>query len=545
MISNPENALAVGNTIMNRGPSGRTSKLVAIAGAMLTVLIALPAKSAEQIIFSYGPLEFPVTLQDLESFAVTGELKGGLGTYLRRFNPRWRLILRQGLQTRYRVNPVMVAQFAYTASGERLLTEAGQLIQMQTGQNGFYSLRAAGILAASDPEGLTLLNALRKLPTNMRIDISQLLRLGRQLSSLGQQTQRTVARLEQQTAAIAKSEPNRNLAPPLDPLQPGPFQVAQQTLTLHDPTRDRILMVQLFQPQANGKFPIIVVSNGLGSAYTRFEALAQHLASHGFAIAIPNHPGSDDRRLRNFYAGLYRENFEAKEYLDRPLDITFLLNELERLNTQRFAERLNLQQVGVFGYSFGGSTALTLAGAKLNFAQLKTDCATQVAIVNISLLYQCRALELSSQLPPLHDQRVKAIYAYLPFGKSLFGQTEIQRVQLPIFWQATDQDILTPLLIEQVPVFQWLTTPNRYFALTQGLPHARVTFEVLQRSSPQSKSWDELRAVLQRYQNALSVAFFKVYLAQDDQYRPFLQATYAQRLTQAPYQLSLVQSITN
>jgi predicted dienelactone hydrolase len=303
--------------------------------------------------------------------------------------------------------------------------------------------------------------------------------------------------------------------------------------------------VQLFQPKATGQFPVIVVSNGLGSSYTRFAALAQHLASHGFAIAIPNHPGSDDRRLRDFYAGLYRENFEAREYVDRPLDITFLLNELERLNAQTFAERLNLRQVGVFGYSFGGSTALTLAGAQLNFAQLKTDCATQVAIVNISLLYQCRALELSHPLPQLQDQRVKAIYAYLPFGKSLFGQTEIQRVQLPIFWQATDQDILTPLPIEQVPVFQWLTTPHRYFALTRGLPHARVTFEILQRSSPQSKNWDELKAVLQRYQNALSVAFFKVYLAQDEQYCPFLRATYAQRLTQAPYSLSLVQSITN
>ena len=79
------------------------------------------------------------------------------------------------------------------------------------------------------------------------------------------------------------------------------------------------------------------------------------------------------------------------------IDISFLLNELEQLNKYQLQGQLNLEKVGIFGHSFGASTAFALAGAEINFNQLQQDCGPQMEILNMSLLLQCRALELKPQ----------------------------------------------------------------------------------------------------------------------------------------------------
>ena len=43
-----------------------------------------------------------------------------------------------------------------------------------------------------------------------------------------------------------------------------------------------------------------VVSNGLGTKGDRFVELANHLASHGFAVVILDHPGSDRQRQKAY-----------------------------------------------------------------------------------------------------------------------------------------------------------------------------------------------------------------------------------------------------
>ncbi len=97
------------------------------------------------------------------------------------------------------------------------------------------------------------------------------------------------------------------------------------------------------------------------------------------------------------------------------LDVKYILNELEKANQSdaRFKGKLNLQQVGVFGQSLGGYTALALAGAEINFGKLQKDCQPEVLqdTWNMSLLLQCRALALNKGTGKklnLRDERVKA-----------------------------------------------------------------------------------------------------------------------------------------
>lgn len=97
------------------------------------------------------------------------------------------------------------------------------------------------------------------------------------------------------------------------------------------------------------------------------------MASYGFAVAVPKHPGSNSEQLRSLLVGRSDAITSPSEFINRPLDIKYLLDELERLDASNPNLQLNLQQVGVIGQSFGGYTALVLAGASLNFKQKSVD----------------------------------------------------------------------------------------------------------------------------------------------------------------------------
>jgi predicted dienelactone hydrolase len=511
-----------------------------LLGVLAPFLIAFPGRAAERIYFNYGLLGFSIEIKDLETFAETGQGVDRLG-YLSRLVSGRKTQMQGVLKTQYQVDPTMVAQFSYTQSGEQLLQEAGDIIQTSSGQNGASSLRAALILAAGDAQGLSAINFLRQLPTDMRVDVRHALRLVRLIRSLLQETDRFVMDLEQQSMAFAKSESGVDWSKLPDLRQAGNSTVQKQTLEIRDAGRDRLIVTDLYLPAGTQPVPLIVISNGLGARRDLFDELAQQIASHGFAVAVPEHPGSNRDRLLAFYQGLYRENFDAAEYVDRPRDVTVLLDELTRRNVSEFSDRLNLKQVGVFGYSFGGTTALSLAGAQFDRAQLRADCETQRAIVNISLLYQCRALDLSQLDQNLHDDRVKAVYLFVPFGRSLFGQMGLRDVKVPVFWEATDQDVLTPLLVEQLPAYRRLTAPQKYLAVAKGLPHARLTHDTLGGFTNRQTPWNELKHISLTYHSALTVAFFKTYVAQNAAYQPFLQANYTQILSDRNYPIGLIE----
>ncbi len=126
----------------------------------------------------------------------------------------------------------------------------------------------------------------------------------------------------------------------------------------------------------------------------------------------------------------------------------------------------------------------------------------------------------------------------MPFSNSLFGKNGLSRVNIPIFWQATDEDIVTPLLLEQIPAFNRLTS-EKYLVLSKNLPHTRITIQLMDKllNTNRVVSLEELISVTQNYINALTVVFFKFYICQDTKYSNFLQPSYAQYITKKPYNL--------
>ncbi len=536
-------------------PRSRFSAIaLSITACFSSLLMATSVSAAERVRFRYGLVEITITRQELETFAQTGEASGGLETILSRLDDDLQGQLQGALRANYDLDPVLANRFSYTQSGEQLLTEVGELIQTESGLNGFKGLRAALTLAAADPEGLTILKFIEAFPSDIQVDIGQALRTGGRFRALLSETQQTVVQLAEETESSAQAELSVDFSTLPDPRDLGSRTVSMETLMLYDEQRDRTIPVDIYTPNfteatAEQSVPVIVVSNGLGARRDRFTELANHLASHGFAVALLDHPGSDRERLRDFYNGLEAENFEPTEYIDRPLDVSFILDELSRLNEEQFNSRLDPNRAGVFGYSFGGTTALALAGAEIDIAHLQQSCETRSSLFNISLLYQCRALELPEGAIAnaiLKDDRIKAIYTFVPFSRSLYGPDGMAKVEGPVLWEATDKDILTPFVVEQLPAFDWLTATDadtdRYLAVTTGLPHARITLEVLDRLTGQENDWEGIRAIAENYHQMLNTAFFKVHLAGDETYRPYLQAQGAQYLSQEPYNLTWTES---
>ncbi len=338
-----------------------------------------------------------------------------------------------------------MSQFLYTPIGETLLQRLGAVIQTEGGQPGFYALRAALILAASDPQGLTLLNVLRKFPTNgVRIDLARSVEIADALETLVERTDRAIALVQQQSVIAAKS--NINLSQLPDLRRRGQFTWNKQTLALYDRQRERRYGVDLYLPAIDAVAPVIVISHGLGSDQKTFAYLAQQLASYGFAVAVPEHPGSNDEQLRALLAGSSNRVTQPNEFINRPLDIKYLLDELERLDAANPNLQLNLQQVGAIGQSFGGYTVLALAGADLNFEQLQADCSKLENSLDVSLLLQCRALELPQTDYNLRDPRISAAIAINPITSSIFGKAGLNNIEIPVMIVSSSADRIAPAI---------------------------------------------------------------------------------------------------
>jgi predicted dienelactone hydrolase len=156
-------------------------------------------------------------------------------------------------------------------------------------------------------------------------------------------------------------------------------QVSAQTNTIetqravwHDAKRDRDVPVKIYSPRSgNGPFPVILFSHGLGGSREGYEYLGEHWAAHGYVSVHLQHLGSDeavwrDTGLLKRKRAMQRSAADPQNAINRPRDISFAIDELERLNRDSpiWKHRLDLERIGVAGHSFGAFTTLASAGQK-------------------------------------------------------------------------------------------------------------------------------------------------------------------------------------
>jgi len=174
--------------------------------------------------------------------------------------------------------------------------------------------------------------------------------------------------------------------------------------------------------------PVVVFSHGMGGSREGYEYIARHLATHGYLVILPQHPGSDkdailkagkDKILRRDAeqpdkpeAGRDRprgrnERPAARMLLDiteentsdpanlenRPEDISFALDHLAK--HARFGKIVDMTKVAVAGHSFGAYTTMAICGMRVDLPE-RPDSS-------------------------FRDERVKVGIAMSPQGKGVMG----------------------------------------------------------------------------------------------------------------------------
>ena len=115
--------------------------------------------------------------------------------------------------------------------------------------------------------------------------------------------------------------------------------------------------------RAAGRFPVILLSHGMGGGLQSVAWLGTGLAKQGALVVAVAHPGSkfsdfDKDRLFNHWT--------------RVQDLQAVIKHLEQ--NPDFQKKIDWQRVYVAGFSYGGWTALSMAGVTGNLAGYQQHC---------------------------------------------------------------------------------------------------------------------------------------------------------------------------
>ncbi|MDJ0661536.1 MAG: alpha/beta hydrolase [Crocosphaera sp.] len=513
--------------------------LLSISSLLLGTTLAFKATAAEEITFYYGSFAQTVEVESLETFADNGTVNPDLRTIFNIVKPNEvvKSKFQQALVTPININAALLSRLLNTDEGDRILNELGTLIEMQGGTNGKSVLRGSMIQAAASDEGFTILNFLQTLPTNMQINVRETLRWAQQASFLVKATENLVKTAENLSLQASEAV-TTNFSQLPNPGETGSISFTRDRWNLTDKERNRRFYVEVYRPQlpASQEIPVIVFSHGLGERPETYQKMAELLASQGFLVAMPQHPGSDTEYKKDLAEGFTRSIFNLNEFIDRPLDLSYTLDELEKRNKTEFDGQLNLRKVGAFGHSFGGYTALAVAGATVDMKHLQKDCNSTASRFNQAILLQCRALKLEQPIPKLKDERIGAVLVYNPVNASIFGPEGLANVKVPVFVGAGTYDLTTPFVFEQMRSFPWLVNaPESYLMIQQGDSHVPLAklgagshftaTSLLKLTLPH----EQLRAY---YAAPSVVAFAQVYVAAQEDYRVYLYPAYASYLSE-------------
>jgi len=516
-----------------------------------------PAIAAERIRLALDPLQITISVASLEQFAKTGVVNRDLAPFVKRLDPTQREQLRQLLTKKLPITPVVVSRATYSPMAESFLRRIGLVIQQDQRINGFYALRAAALLAASDPnEGLTPLNFLRQFPgRDIQIDIRTVLYLLREYQTQSAYRDAAVKAIAAEAERESANQPSSNFSQLPDLRQPGPFKVTKKTVTFTinavRPTKQGIapsypLLVDFYLPENVTQAPLVVYTHGFGATRDNNDYILEHLASHGIAVAAPEHIGSDLQYRADFLKGEVSDILSPIEFVSRAFDTTYLLDELEKRNQNdpEWKGLFNLEQVGVMGASFGGMTALGLAGAEINSRRLEAECEETIPIFTLSPLLQCYAQYLPPTNYTVRDPRIKATFAAYPLAGAIYGPEGMAKVETPTLILSGSHDILmSPAVDDQIHPFVWMQNVDKYLALMVPGTHFSSSEDQNVAGLPELFKGPDL-ATGRNYHRTLAVAFFKAYLTGDRQYLPYLSQTYANTISQPTLELDIVRELT-
>jgi predicted dienelactone hydrolase len=120
-------------------------------------------------------------------------------------------------------------------------------------------------------------------------------------------------------------------------------------------------------PPMPGNGRLVVISHGSTASPWVYSDLAQTLVNAGFVVAMPEHEGD------NFKDG---SEPGPPSWKKRPLEVSRAIDTLAK--DPWFATHVDFKQVGVYGMSAGGHTALSMAGGRWSPAEFRRHCEAHI-----------------------------------------------------------------------------------------------------------------------------------------------------------------------
>ncbi|AKG22660.1 dienelactone hydrolase [Calothrix sp. 336/3] len=510
-------------------------------------------KAAENVILRYGVWEESISVPDLQGIAETGKVPQKYKVYTNKFPPQKRQKFLEVLRQNISVNVTTLSQLLYTPVGSTILRDFSK-VTFREDSAGMEALRTGLVQGSSNSEGLSIINFIRAYPSDrLVINVEQVPQVFQNLNLSYKQTQQFMGAIAPQLAA----KPTQlNLS--FDPTQAGSGKVQVINLPkLKDEQRQRLVPVDIYwSDSATAAKPVVILSHGFSSDRTDMRYIAEHLVSHGYIVAAVEHTGSNQKYIidvKKKPGMLIR--MKPEEFVQRPKDISFVLDELAKLNQKQkhpLQGKLDTNNAMILGHSFGGGTALLIAGGELQVDSLKKRCPEVLATtVSPAEGLQCVAQRLPNNRYQLQDSRIKQAIALNPTSSLMFGETGLQNVKIPTLILASSADATTPALTEQIIGFTKIPSPKWLVGIV-GATHSSIKDPISteQREAKKPSRVGGVEVVgeqaidVRKYVKAITLAFASQMTPNASKYQIFLTPEYAQYASTQSFPIRLVRSIS-
>jgi predicted dienelactone hydrolase len=216
------------------------------------------------------------------------------------------------------------------------------------------------------------------------------------------------------------------------------------------------------------KFPLLLLSHGIGGSSAMMAWFGAALASHGYIAAAVNHPGNNALEDYTIPGAVF--------WGQRAHDLSVLLDLL--LADAAFGPRIDAKRVGAAGFSLGGLTVIELAGGIAEFSRYQDFCKSPKAdgmckdtleypglLANVTALAKTdSAIQagLAENFKSHRDPRIRAIFAMAPAVGPAFDPDSLVKISIPT-------QIVAGAVDNVVPV----ESSAKFFA--GKIPHAQLT----------------------------------------------------------------------
>lgn len=488
------------------------------AGTTLTMpwLTAL-AHAAEEVQFSFLGVSFDISLEELQTVADSGQFTGQWSFVNQFLTPENKRIIKSAITYTPPFKRETIHDVISSPSKPGfVLKQLSQIIQGADFKPSVVAIETALLKANQLPQGLNAVSFVKAYPEpTVSINLDVLIQAASQLKTLVEETQRVTNQIEEKANQIGPSA-----APSLATFaQDGPLKWNKQTYPWVDKNRDRYpVTTNLYLPEtrAQASLPLVVISYGLGEDRSTFDYLAKHLASHGYAVAIPANKEINMTAINHVFEG-YEDPPKATAALNSPKNISFVLDQLEQ--DPRLSKLVTTRNVAVVGNSYGGFAALAIGGAKFEPGYDPQACDfLHKFTLNISLFLQCGLMKLPQPSYQLGDPRVSAVIAANPFTSKTFSPDSLQQLRVPTMLLAGSADMAVPMVLGATPAYSKIGSANKYLVMFKGGTHFSILPPSDQGVFPvPSTLIGPSQQIGNRYFKALVLAFVKGYIQQNNE----------------------------